>query len=52
MEIVCSAQHHCYWNERKLTGACRMMAAVELHVNATYYAQHLHSNQSMEKVNQ
>ena len=42
MEIVCSAQHHCHWWERQVTATsvCRMMEAIELHINARYYAQH------------
>ena len=36
MKIVCSAQHVCHWNS--LVHEIRVMAAVELHVNVTYYA--------------
>ena len=41
-EIVSSAQHQLSLVRRKLNGAyeLRVIAAVELHVNATYYAQH------------
>ena len=48
-EIVCSAQHQLSLVRRKLNGAyeLRVIAAVELHVNATYYAQH----QTLKSVN-
>ena len=41
MEIVCSTPHVCYWWEiTHLVHELKVMAAVELHVNATYYIQH------------
>ena len=44
MEIVCTAQHHCHLSLfEEITHWCmnlRVMAAVELRVNATYYTQH------------
>ena len=48
-EIVSSAQHQLSLVRRKLNGAyeLRVIAAVELHVNATYHPQH----QTLKSVN-
>ena len=37
--------------DNSLVHELRVIAAVELHVNATYCVQHLHRNQFMKKVN-